>query len=337
MTMTAKKASDNLSTNERKALRSLQNRSDILIKPADKGGAIVLMDRSDYITEGQRQLNDTQTYTKLDADITQTNLQKVTEVILKTKIPTETQVKLIPKESTCSKFYLLPKIHKGTYPVPGRPIVSSCSCPTNQISIFLDFHLRPLVTKTTSYIKDTTHFLQVIEDLNQKLAPFPIGTTLCTADVKSLYTNIDHKTGLKACKATLNKRPKKSPPTMDLIRLLELILTLNAFEFDSEFYCQLTGTAMGTNVAPSYANTTMAHIEDIMLKKSSTKPLVWKRFIDDIFFIWTGNSNTLLNFQNHLNSSHDSIKFTFETSNVSVPFLDVAVSMKNQQIEHQSL
>ena len=36
-------------------------------------------------------------------------------------------------------------------------------------------------------------------------------------------------------------------------RILELILTLNTFdEFYGKFYNQLTGTAMGTNVAPSY-------------------------------------------------------------------------------------
>ena len=59
---------------------------------------------------------------------------------------------------------LLPKIHKFN---PGRPIVSACSCPTEHISEYLDAVQQPLVQSLPTYIKDSTHALNLIEDINQ--------------------------------------------------------------------------------------------------------------------------------------------------------------------------
>jgi hypothetical protein len=46
----------NLSRLEKLALRSLSNDSNIVIKPADKGGAVVVMNRDLYVSEARRQL-----------------------------------------------------------------------------------------------------------------------------------------------------------------------------------------------------------------------------------------------------------------------------------------
>ena len=61
---------DNLKPSERSALHSLQKREDIIIKPADKGSAVVVMDREHYFSEAKRQLNDYTFYKALDHDPT---------------------------------------------------------------------------------------------------------------------------------------------------------------------------------------------------------------------------------------------------------------------------
>ena len=43
--------------NGKQFVRSLQKRDDIVIKPADKGGAIDVWDRNFYINEAMSQLN----------------------------------------------------------------------------------------------------------------------------------------------------------------------------------------------------------------------------------------------------------------------------------------
>ena len=42
------------------------------------------------------------------------------------------------------KLYLLPKIHKRLFNVPGRPVISNCGTPTEKASEFLDHHLKPV-------------------------------------------------------------------------------------------------------------------------------------------------------------------------------------------------
>ena len=126
------------------------------------------------------------------------------------------------------RFYILPKIHKQGN--PGKPIVSSNSHPTERISEFVDYHLKPLVQILPSHIKDTTHFLLKL----QELGPLPDNALLVTLDVSSLYTNIPHNEGIEACRHFLNYRLDKSLPTEHICDLIRMILTINNFSFNNE-------------------------------------------------------------------------------------------------------
>ena len=50
------------------------------------------------------------------------------------------------------RFYLLPKIHKRLNNVPGRPVISNSGYYTENISAFLEYHLKPISQKVKSYI-----------------------------------------------------------------------------------------------------------------------------------------------------------------------------------------
>ena len=222
------------------------------------------------------------------------------------------------------RFYILPKIHK--HGNPGRPIVSSNGHPTERISQFVDYYLKPLVHKTASFIKDTTHFLNGKLD---QLGPLPSNAILVTLDVSSLYTNIPHNEGIDACRHYLNTRDQststvRTETPCDLIRM---ILTMNSFEFNNTFYMQTHGTAMGTRMAPSYANLFLAKFETDALTHAPYQPHTWWRFIDDIFMIWTHTEDELRTFITYLNNIHPTIKFTSSHSATSTSFLDVKVSL----------
>ncbi|PIK36940.1 hypothetical protein BSL78_26226 [Apostichopus japonicus] len=89
---------------------------------------------------------------------------------------------------------------------------------------------------------------------------------------------------------------------------------------------------MGTRMAPSFACLFMSSLEECMLSTAPCRPLIWWRYIDDIFFIWTSDEDSLLTFINHINSFHSTIKFTSDYSHQQVNFLDVTVRK-----EHGSL
>ena len=84
------------------------------------------------------------------------------------------------------RFYLLPKIHKRLHNVPGRPVISNSGYYTENMSAFLEYHLKPIAQKIKSYIKDTNDFLRKLD----ALPSLPEGIILCTIDVVGLYPNI---------------------------------------------------------------------------------------------------------------------------------------------------
>ena len=101
---------------------------------------------------------------------------------------------------------------------------------------------------------------------------------------------------------------------------------MNNFTFNDEHFIQIKGTAMGTRVAPSFANVYMGRFEENFVYKTewSNYVIIWVRFIDDIFLIWKGE------FIDHLNNAAPSIKFTHEISTNSVNFQDTTV-VKDRQ------
>ncbi|XP_071126623.1 uncharacterized protein [Mytilus edulis] len=93
---------------------------------------------------------------------------------------------------------------------------------------------------------------------------------------------------------------------------------------------------MGTKVAPTYATLVMGFLEDKMYQQvesefdTAFKVYVkseWKRFFDDCFII-LNKSHNLEKFHSLINTLHPSIKFTIESSEQRLPFLDIVI-LKN--------
>ena len=108
----------------------------------------------------------------------------------------------------------------------------------------------------------------------------------------------------------------------------------NVFEFDGRVYRQKLGTAIGTKFAPAFANLFMADLEKKLLDGCVDKLLVWLRYIDDVFFIWTHGQRKLDSFLEYINSFHETIKFTSESSREGVSFLDVMALQNMVKFPH---
>ena len=126
---------------------------------------------------------------------------------------------------------------------------------------FVEHHLKNVANSHESWLQDTPHFLREIEELNQS-GKVKDDDILVTVDVCSLYTNLDMTEGLGACREALEDRNDKKVHTDFIIKLLEIILKYNIFEFNEEMFIQMIGTAMGAVPAVSYANITMAKVID---------------------------------------------------------------------------
>ena len=178
-----------------------------------------------------------------------------------------------------------------------------------------------------SYIKDSNDFISKIKNID-----IPNDAVLVTADVVGLYPGIPHEAGLSALRETLDKRTRKEIPTENLIKMAEFVLKNNFFEFDTNVYQQISGTAIGTKFAPPYACIFMDQLETKFLENQNLKPLVWFRYIDDIFFIWIHSEENLRNFMAEFNLFSDDIKFTYEYNKDSISFLDLKVILSNGKL-----
>ena len=89
---------------------------------------------------------------------------------------------LLKKKPRMGRFYLLPKIHKRTSNVPGRPVISNNGTATESISAFLDFHLKNIVSTIPHILEDTRNFLQ-----RYQIGDIPKNALLVSFDVVGLY------------------------------------------------------------------------------------------------------------------------------------------------------
>ena len=207
-----------------------------------------------------------------------------------------------------SRFYLLPKIHKPNN--PGQPIVSACSCPTENISAYLDEVLSPFVKSLPTYVKDTNHALHIFDSFRFDTAT-PGQHFLFTMDVKSLYTVIPNDCGLQALAYFLDKRDIKEPSTSTLTGLAELVLTLNSFSFNNEYYRQLGGVPMGSRMGPNYACLFVGHVEQQIREQYTGFILqLHKRYIDDIVGAASCQRDELENFIDFVSNFHPALQFT---------------------------
>ena len=117
-----------------------------------------------------------------------------------------------------------------------------------------------------------------------KKSDIPQDALLVTADVVELYPSILHEAGLKALKEALDKRGNRNIATNDLIRMAEFVLKNSYFQFNGQVKQQMSGIAIGTKFAPTYACIFVDDIERKFLKTQSLQPLIWSRCIDDVFF-----------------------------------------------------
>ena len=172
-----------------------------------------------------------------------------------------------------------------------------------------------------SYVRDSMDFIEKVKSIK-----CPPDAILSSWDVVSLYTNIPHKEGLEAVNKAAMRQPHCPVKPKVLTELAKIVLKNNTITFAGEYYLQLQGTAMGTRLAPAYANVFMGELEKIWHSHVDKQSIIaWYRFIDDIFLIWNGSEEELDEWVEKCNQTHSLIKITHEKSNLEATFLDVTM------------
>lgn len=325
---------DNLTLAERSALDKLVNNKKIIIRPADKGGNWIVLNKNLYENEIFSQLDNRLFYSPIfnsRAKFTSQKLKIWFNLLHKNKFITSAERNyLIPINTFKNrKFYTLPKIHKDSWFYPnfipkGRPIVSNSNCESSAAAQFIDYFLQPIVQNINSYIKNTDHFIALISRLQ-----LPHNSILFTMDVTSLYTNVPIQPAIDLISKAFLNLPDNNRPDLTVINMLKWLLYNNDFYFKDSLYLQTKGISMGQRFSPSVANIYMANWEDKLFLLSKRRPLFWVRYIDDIFGIWDGDLQSLEVFHTIANTFDSNIKVTLAYSYNTINFLDTSIYVRS--------
>ena len=222
-------------------------------------------------------------------------------------------------------MYPLPKIHKIKLDV--RPICPSMRSALHHASIWMSYYLNQVVFTLPSICSGTKSLVQALEMLRTDTSQI----SFITADVESLYPSIDTTIGLAVLRIVLVKYSRFSTTFISLLMdVLEIILRFNIFEFDGDFFLQTRGTAMGTPVAPAYANLFLFGLEaDFFLDYSGI--IFFRRYIDDLFFIVSRISVEYV--VNTLNNLCPGLSFTYSISDYKAVFLDLIISKGSRFVD----
>ncbi|XP_072043129.1 uncharacterized protein [Amphiura filiformis] len=181
----SKPPKSNLSKDERQAVKDLKKEDSIIILPADKGRATVILDKDEYNEKVNNLLGDTKTYEELSSDPTQKYKRKLVAIL--TRLNEEDKItfgkykQLYPTAENIPRLYCTPKIHKPNAPL--RPIVDYTSTIGYATSRWLADILGPMLGNTVHHVKNSTHLAEELVDIL-----IDEGAILNSHDVVSLFT-----------------------------------------------------------------------------------------------------------------------------------------------------
>lgn len=312
---------NNFNTNS--IIKNLRSK-DVIYTKADKGNALVILNKSDYLNRMKETVTST-SFTKIPKNPLPKMIKQASQIstdmstIL--KIP---KYRLSVPNPIVPRLYGLPKIHK-----PGnkmRPIVSSIDAPPYKIAKEVVAELRMLPPPPGLFVKNTYDFVDRLKDIILQEDEI-----LVSFDVESLYPNVPIPEALQILNNWLGSCDIPDEKADILFRATKFCMEQNEFQFNNEFFKQTFGANMGNPLSCFVANTFIGNIET-ELNQNNKLPKTWLRYVDDIFTILKPDEiEPLLSI---LNNIYPTIKFTVEKeTNKALPFLDLLLVRKASTIE----
>ena len=338
-------------------IQRLMNDSSITIKPADKNLGMVLVDTHWYDKELTRMLNDAVTYKpfrkqrllrgittpftieQLQAELCAElgKLIKRHESSLKVwngnyadAITKYLRLSVTAKVCVVPSIYLLIKVHKASG-LCGRPIVPSTHWLTTPPSVVVDHLLQEIARDANirHIVKDTKSF---VVELEQCILSTRDGIFI-TADIASLYTNIDTQMGLRLVRLFLVEQCVSAVHSELIMDLLTFVMQHSYLQFHGAVFHQIDGTAMGTPTAPTYANIVVYMLEKQIIAEMSATVHLYRRFLDDVL-VYLDHASTA-EFMTRMNQLHPKLRFDFVVHPTEAAFLDLRIHKGERFAKHR--
>ena len=245
---------------EMEDFNSLKKDKSIIICKADKGNAVVLLYKLDYINKMNCVLSDTKRFKQVNYDNHIHNLDKFQKCLyyLKRKGSLEQEIydRIRPSAAVTPTLYGLPKIHEKDCPC--RPVLASIDCCTYESASWLSEILSPL-RQHPANLKDTFEFVERMQQVK-----FKNNSVMVSFDAKSLFTNIsvDLVTDiiLKEIYGSDSTKKVYGLTKRQFKNLLVWSTKRTTLNFNGSFYEQIDGVGMGSPIALAFADIFMNYV-----------------------------------------------------------------------------
>ena len=331
----------NLSKEEFDCLKSLSDNKDLIIQKSDKGNAVVILNRCDYVERMNDLLSDSSKFRVANLDNGNilrhlTNVRKTFKGVLDKllangKISKQTFYKLDPIGCKPGVLYGLSKVHKAlVHGIPKlRPILSAIGTSAYGLSKFLVPLMESIATGPYTILNSFSFNKEVLQQ--------DPSLVMGSLDVDALFTSIPLNETIRISVDELfkNQNSVGNFTKKEFKTLLDLACKNALFIFDDTYYHQIDGVAMGSPLGPRLANVFMNYYEQIWLDDCpiDIKPKFYRRYVDDIFVL-SESQEQLEKFKDYLNSKHENINFTSEfEKDGKLPFLDMLIDRNNGKIQ----
>lgn len=307
-------------------MKTYLHNNNLLLLEADKNLGYVVVTNDWYHEQIMVHLNDTNTYIKEEPkfDLIIKDFKRIFDNCKNINSKLYSRLKMIyrnlNKWDKTPIFHILPKVHKT--PVKTRPVIPCINSITADVAKALDTTLQTYIDKFDWVLKGTFDLIHKLEEIS--MCNFDL--IIMSADVESLYTNIDVPSGITyVCGLLLTHDMPKSE--VDLVKkLLYWVFNNNYFKFNDVHYKQKRGIAMGSPIAPSFANLVLIYLERFKIL-SDVCIFTYFRFIDDTFVLL--EEKNLEYVQGVFQKLNKHLKWTF-VKGKSVPILDLLVKIDDR-------
>ena len=266
-----KRIPSNLSQDEKKALKDWRKNilfnkgSDKVMRLQDKGNRFIIVDKQTDCEKANKEI-ERNCFLKIDYVPTTLHINKVKDWankrISRHEISKEWAKYIVNVNAVPGKNSTLYKTHKPNNPV--RLLTTGCNIAIENLSRFIEVVCASLTNNIETRIRDTSHVLDIIDELNSER--IPDNTILVSFDVISMYPSTDNDRGIAAVRNALETKAYKSPSTYSIIEDLEICLKCNNSRFGSQNNLQLNGTATGAPNSCSDANLAVFDIDESVLQ-----------------------------------------------------------------------
>ena len=317
-----------MSKEQNDLIKIFNNNPNIVTRKADKSNVFVVMNKQDYTNKIDKIIQDGNKFCKIEKDPTPQIKKKLRSL-----------VEAIHANANAPRFpmpvghyepgyiYGTAKIHKDKNDPPLRPIISQVCTVTHEIAKKLNEILTPYIP-ARHMIKSTQEFIDILSTHKEQ-------GYLASLDVENLFTNVPVDDTINIILDNVYHNEYIPPPNIPkqiMKSLLNICTTETPFRnTNGDLYVQRDGCSMGSALGPLFASYYMCSIENAVLPTLSKRPLVYTRYVDDIFLII--DKISVLDEIKTKFQEISVLNFTYEIErNKSLSFLDVAVTRRDGKL-----